>query len=158
VESISGPIMLVANDRLGAWPGIEPGEDWPGEVVVPGVLAIVEIGDGIGLMLHADYSCDYTAWEPASGGGGALVQDVAYQGDQAADALAAVPASAWHKIARTFRVGARGAMLFDGAWQGSEAGETGFEIDLAPGEYVVEAIPRFEHGPVVARYVRLTPL
>ena len=72
------------------------------------------------------------------------------------DALAAVPASAWTPTAPLFRVGVGGAVLFDGAWRGEEFSDTGFAVELAPGDYRVDAVPRFEHGAVVARYVRLT--
>jgi hypothetical protein len=108
-------------------------------------------------MLHSNYTVDYTTWEPLPRGGGVLVQDVNYKGDAAADALADVPEAAWRPTDLRFRVNARGTMLFDGSWPGTEAGESGMEIDLQPGEYAVDAIPEFAHGDVVARYVRLTP-
>jgi hypothetical protein len=158
VEDIRGPILFLAAEALPSWRGVEPGEDWPGEVVVPGVLGVVEVESGIGLMLHDDYAGAYTAWAPLPGGGGVLVGDVAYQGDAAVDAVANVPASSWQRIARTFRAGAGGAALFDGAWPGVEHTETGHGVELAAGDYHVDAVPRFEAGPVVARYVRLTPV
>ena len=80
-----------------------------------GVLGVVEVADGIGLMLHDDYSGAYTTWEPLPNGG-VLVGDVGYKGEAAVDALAAVPESAWQRIGRRFRVGAGGAVLFDGAF------------------------------------------
>jgi hypothetical protein len=190
VEDIKGPILFLARDRLADWHGVEPGDDWPGEIVVPGALGIVDVADGIALMLHDDYAGGYTTWErcePMTVAGwrdlevvardadlegrsdvatriraqqvavpaGALVTDVACKGDAAVDALAHVPEAAWRRIARTFRVGERGAVLFDGFWPGDEYEETGYAIELAAGDYFVEAVPRFERGEVVARYVRL---
>jgi hypothetical protein len=155
VEDIRGPILFLPTNAIAAWPGVEPGEGWPGNIVVPGVLGIAPAGESIGLMLHDDYTGAYTTWEPLPEGG-VLVGDIAYQGDASVDAVAAVPEAAWIPIAPLFPVGAGGAVLFDGAWKGEEFAETGFAVDIAPGTYRVDAVPRFEHGAVVARYVRLT--
>lgn len=155
VEDIRGPILFLAADCIAAWPGVEPGDDWPGEVAVPGVLGIAVVGEDIALLLHDNYSGAYTTWH-ALPAGGVLVGDMANQGDAAVDAAASVPESAWQRIDAQFRVGEGGAVLFDGAWNGEAFGETGFAVDLAPGVYHIDALPRFELGQVVARYVRLT--
>jgi hypothetical protein len=121
------------------------------------VLGCVDVGANVGLMLHDDYAGAYTTWVPISTGGGVLVGDVAYKGDESIDALSAVPETAWQRIERTFRVGAGGAALFDGAWPGDEFAETDFAVELASGDYHVDALPAFTRGEVVIRCVRLTP-
>jgi hypothetical protein len=157
IESIQGPIVFIPNDLLPHWPGIEPGDEWPGTEAVDGVLYSEAVGAGIALLLHSNYSCDYTTWEPLPNGGGVLVQDVAYKGDAAAEALVHVPEPAWQMTTLRFRVGSAGATLFDGAWPGPEWDKSGMAVDLAGGAYSVEAIAAFVHANVTARYVRLKP-
>ena len=157
IESIQGPIVFVPNDLLPQWSGVEAGDDWPGSEAVDGVLYWEKVGPGIALVLHSNFSCDYTTWEPNPAGGGVLVQDVAYRGDAAAEALVHVPEAAWQMTTLRFRAGSSGATLFDGAWPGAEWDKSGMGVDFAAGEYSVEAIAEFVHADVTARYVRLKP-
>ena len=166
MNSAGGPLLLVPGELLLSWGGVCPPTDgrkieatfrWDGPdssacdydraCDVDGYLALLEIGDGQGLVLGGDPMG--TAWWPlmASDGTGACMGGILirwFYADSEADvieAVARVPEAAWADDGLALVVGQEPLYLMDSASPGGELGEFVHEdhlkIHLPAGRYAV---------------------
>lgn len=174
IESQGGPLLLLPQHLLGAWEGADPpshgraveaafryhpsgpATDYDRACDVRDIIAAIEVGEGLGLVLGDEPLP--TAWLPLGAETGVLARWRYGPSEETVQHSVAAATSliGWQgglKIA--FR--SRPLVLFDAAEPGSDPTGARLVVDLGPGQYLVETL-EFRPNPELALLLhRLRP-
>ena len=135
INSAGGPLLLVAQEDLESWHGIE-NDDYDRACAVDDYVGMIPVGGGPGLVLGDEPM--QTAWVALTASSGLLVRWMWADSEQAViDSLPAIPEEAWQATGINFPSETGNFILIDSGAPGQKVREY-LRFTLEPGDYIVE--------------------
>jgi len=136
LNSLGGPLILLPEELVGHWRGMDGG-DYDRACAVDDYVGLVDVNTGTGLVL--DDEPLQTCWSALSAESGMLVRWVHADSEASVtNALRNVPASIWEVTRLRIRTESGKFLLFDSVLSGKEV-EDSLLIAVRPGIYAIDS-------------------